>query len=359
MIDLNQIYQGDILQVLKTWPDSFVQCVVTSPPYWGLRDYGVEGQIGLEKTPEEYVSKIVNVFREIRRILTTDGILWINLGDSYASHGKNRSPEQAVAKSTLCNLRGQRSILKQQSKLGGKLKPKDLVGIPWRVALALQSDGWYLRSDVIWSKPNPMPESVQDRPTKAHEYIFLLTKSNRYFYDAASIREPMKLSSLQRLSQDIDDQFGSDRANGGTKTNGRMKAVTRKDLPETQKKLGLFRDKQRGHSRRHAGFNERWDSMTREEQMALGSNRRSVWNIPTEGIPEAHFATFPEDIPMLCIKSGSRESDIVLDPFLGSGTVAVVAKRLKRRWVGIELNPAYIEIANRRISYEPEALLVE
>lgn len=366
MIDINKIYQGDILQVLKTWPDSFVQCVVTSPPYWGLRDYGVVGQIGLEKTPEEYVLKIVDAFREVKRILKDDGACWLNLGDTYAgswgamSHningkakraGFNDRPPQSFSKS--------KRIPRGSGRWGGGLQaveglpPKNLVGIPWRVAFALQADGWYLRSDIIWSKPNPMPESVTDRPTKAHEYIFLLTKSERYYYNADAIKTPAR-SLTTKMPDGWDTGPG---AHGSFHRNGREKGM--KTLPDGQTNLRKLRDKQRGHSRRHAGFNDRWDQMEREQQMAFPANRRTVWEIPTFPFPEAHFATFPEDIPTLCIKAGSKEGDIILDPFMGSGTVAAVAKRLKRQWIGIELNPKYIEMAKRRIEREPEPLLVE
>jgi DNA modification methylase len=351
VIQANSIHQGDVLDVLFPWPNAFVQTIVTSPPYWGLRDYGMADQIGMEASPAQYIERMVSVFRELRRVLRDDGTVWLNLGDSYAVSGKGGGGSFDAERRGWQQIKGKR-LDRGTGRWGGGARPaeglkaKDLVGIPWRVALALQADGWYLRSDIIWSKPNPMPESVMDRPTKAHEYIFLLSKSERYYYDAAAIREPMKLSSINRLSQDVDAQNGSARANGGEKSNGHMKAVARGD-------------KQRGHSRRHAGFNDRWDSMTREEQMALGANRRSVWSIPTKGFPEAHFATFPEDIPTLCIKAGSRIGDVVLDPFMGAGTTAVVAKRLSRPWLGIELNPAYIEIAQRRIEREPECLIAE
>ena len=308
----SQIITADTLNTLRSFPDSLIQCCVTSPPYYGLRDYGIHGQIGLEDSPEAYVSRIVEIFREVRRTLRDDGTLWMNLGDSYTSN-----------------------------KLGSggqnRLRPKNLVGIPWRVAFALQSDGWYLRSDIIWAKPNPMPESVSDRPTRSHEYVFLLSKSPQYFYDAKAIREPLKPSSIIRLSQSIDQQIGSARANGGAKTNRAIKAVGG--------------DKQRGHHRSHGGFKKRWDAMTKEEQQANGANRRSVWKIATRPYADAHFATFPPELPELCIRAGSREGDTVLDPFLGSGTTAYVARELGRRYIGIELNPKYVALAEKRMAH--------
>jgi len=199
------------------------------------------------------------------------------------------------------------------------------------VAFALRDAGWYLRQDVVWNKPNPMPESVTDRCTKAHEYVFILSKSRRYYYDHLAIKIPLKDLSLKRLSQDVDGQAGSTRVPG--KTNGSMK----------------FRDKQRGHGRRHVGFNDRWDQMTKEQQQANGANKRSVWTIATRPFKEAHFATFPEELPQTCIRAGSRKGDLVLDPFMGAGTTALVALKEGRQFLGIELNPEYVEIAERRI----------
>lgn len=256
-------------------------------------------QLGQESTPEEFVQNMVKVFREVKRVLREDGTLWLNLGDSYLSN-------------------------------------KQLGGIPWRVAFALQADGWILRQDIIWSKPNPMPESVTDRPTKAHEYIFLLSKNQKYHYDHEAIREQMAQSSIARLSQDIENQKGSSRVPG--KTNGAMKAVSAKP------------DKQRGHSRRHAGFNDRWDSMSKEEQAANGRNKRSVWEVSTKPYKEAHFATYPPDLIVPCIKAGCPAGGVVLDPFFGSGTTGEVAERLGRNWVGCELNPAYKALAEKRTS---------
>ena len=307
MLELNHIYQGHVLDRLKDLPEQSVQCVVTSPPFWGLRDYGVSGQLGLESTPEEYVENMVDVFRQIKRVLKDDGTVWLNLGDSYA--GGNRGA--GMAKEDFSEKqKSNRGSLVEPSPIPAGLKPKDLVGIPWRVAFALQADGWYLRQDIIWHKPNPMPESVTDRCTKSHEYIFLLTKSAKYFYDNDAIRERTKESTLQRLNQNINKQSGSYTPSKG---NGNMKAVG---------------------------------------DIETGRNKRSVWKITTQPYKEAHFAVFPEKLPEICIKAGTSEGDIVLDPFFGSGTTGYVAQRLGRKWIGIELNEEYIKIAEKRFAQQ-------
>jgi len=303
-----KILQGDCVQSLKQLADESVQCCVTSPPYFGLRDYGHDGQIGLEETPDEYVAKIVKVFREVRRVLRKDGTLWLNLGDSYASTGGahgNRDDNQLGVGAKRTHAFGGGDQQARRAPLG--LKPKDLIGIPWRVAFALQADGWYLRQDIIWHKPNPMPESVQDRCTKAHEYVFLLSRSEKYFYNNKSIAEPVAESSVKRLTQpNIGNQLGSDRVPG--KTNGPMKAVGNCD----------------------------------------SRNRRTVWTINTQGFKGAHFATFPVELPRLCILAGSKASDVVLDPFGGSGTTGQVALELGRSAILCELNPEYVELIRRR-----------
>ena len=305
----NTVHHGDCLTVLKTFPDEFIDCCVTSPPYWGLRDYGVSGQLGLEKTPEEYVAKMVEVFREVKRVLKKEGTVWLNLGDSYANNGVSDSSK--VGGFTGDRIRaGKKGIMDSRPRtipLG--LKPKDLVGIPWRVAFALQADGWYLRSDIIWHKPNPMPESVTDRPTKSHEYIFLLTKSAKYYFDQEAVREPH---------------------------------------------LWAGRDK-RADGQRHEskGLCETGNYATNAVcYHPNGRNVRTVWTIPTQPTPEAHFATFPEALIVPCIKAGCPEGGIVLDPFGGSGTTAIVAKKLQRKSILIELNPEYIKIAEKRIEKE-------
>lgn len=359
---MNRLIIGDCRAALRDLARGGVkvQCVVTSPPYWGLRDYGHPGQLGLEPTPEEYVANMVAVFRLVRDVLADDGVLWLNLGDSYAGSGRGGNPteetstlqggQESQRASMISRRRGSQlhAGLHESARVAGNigrvwvpppagLKQKDLVGIPWMVAFALRADGWYLRQDIIWSKPNPMPESVTDRCTKAHEYIFMLTKQRRYFYDAEAIREPASEASIVRWAQNIDDQKGSERAHGGGKTNGAMKAVG-----------GPRADKQRGHSRRHAGFNDRWDGMTKAEQSAMGRNKRSVWTVATQPYSGAHFATFPPALIEPCILAGSRPGDIVLDPFFGSGTTGQVAEKLGRKWIGIELNPDYEPLAKAR-----------
>tara|TARA_R110000772_G_scaffold92531_3_gene189457 strand:+ start:3765 stop:4694 length:930 start_codon:yes stop_codon:yes gene_type:complete len=298
---LNHIYQGNVLDRIKDIEENSVQCVVTSPPYWGLRDYGSDSQLGLEETPEEFVNNLVKVFKEVKKVLKDDGTIWLNLGDSYNSQtgsGFNTNQNEGQNHRITELQKTQGSLVKKIS-----LKPKNLVGIPWRVAFALQADGWYLRQDIIWHKPNPMPESVQDRCTKAHEYIFLLSKSANYFYDNNAIAEKTLTT----------DSSNRDRSND--KLN---------NTPGREKMAGL---KTNNYETR---------------------NKRSVWSINVQPYKEAHFATFPEKLPELCIKAGSKEGDIVLDPFFGSGTTGWVAQRLNRKWLGIELNEEYIEIANKR-----------
>lgn len=300
------ILHGDCRDILPTLPEASVQCVVTSPPYWGLRDYGVDRQIGLEKTPEEYVATMVAVFREVRRVLRDDGTLWLNLGDSYANTGKSGGGEQGAR---WAQMGGRTDECKGTFKYAPPgLKPKDLVGIPWRVAFALQADGWWLRSDIIWAKPNPMPESVTDRPTKAHEYVFLLTKSARYFYDAEALMTDVR---------------------GGGKTRKGPIYSAPASAFGIARKTGNMAD------------DAVWTTPTR-------ANARSVWTIATEPTPEAHFATFPRALADRCILAGSRMGDTVLDPFGGSGTVGVCAEALGRHSILIELSPDYVAMATRR-----------
>ena len=352
-------------------PDKSIHTVVTSPPYWGLRDYGTDKQIGLEPTPEEYCANMVAVFREIRRVLRDDGTVWLNLGDSYSSGSRTTTTNDSFRGDTLVNT--------TRTPVVEGVKPKDLIGIPWRVAFALQASGWYLRSDIIWSKPNPMPESVQDRPTKAHEYIFLLSKSQNYYYDADAIRESLAPTSIGRLQQNIEGQTGTTRANGGMKSNGNLKAVG---------------------------------------DIELGRNKRSVWEISTQPYPDAHFATYPKKLVEPCILAGTSEKGVcaecgkpwvrdteivgiperdtrdnrigvipgrdhasrmnskamekvekqfkgwkpvcscnadtvpatVLDPFVGSGTTLAVAQRLGRKGVGTDINDEYLELAQKRLA---------
>jgi DNA modification methylase len=400
---------GDVIACLRSLPDACVQCVVTSPPYWGLRDYGVEGQIGLEPTPGEYVEKMIEVFREVKRVLRDDGTLWLNLGDSYASAWAC-GRRNVVGNGSMEN--GKRDS--RPNRVSGDIKEKDMVGIPWRVAFALQADGWYLRSDIIWSKPNPMPESATDRPTKSHEYVFLLTKRPRYFYDADAIREPYAESTFKR-AKSVNN------------------AASRKDNGTAINQRGLTAEQQ----------TKAYSKVTETG----GRNKRSVWHIATQSFSEEHFATFPEALVEPCIKAGTSErgccpvcgapwvrevekgdpleeqkkacgadssggyegqsakylkqdalgkqtytgfnarwrakqqnaSDVkrrilegmrdritswhpsctcgceetvpcvVLDPFGGSGTVAKVARDLGRSSILIEINPEYVQIAKKRL----------
>jgi DNA modification methylase len=286
----------------------------------------------MEETPELYVAKMVEVFSEVRRVLKKDGTLWLNLGDSYNGSGKGIGDLTPTLKQA--SNRGTRAGTQKATKIIN-LKPKDLIGIPWMVAFALRSSGWYLRQDIIWSKPNCMPESVTDRCTKSHEYVFMFSKSQRYHYDHEAIKTEAKKSSVERLCQDIEAQEGSSRVPG--KTNGKMKAVG---------------DKQRGHSRRHSGFNDRRDNMTTAEQMSFKANKRSVWTVSPQPFREAHFATFPQELITDMVKAGCPVDGTVLDPFMGAGTTALVSAKLNRNFVGIELNPAYIKIATKRINQE-------
>ncbi len=292
------IIQGDAMAVLRGLPDASVNCCITSPPYWGLRDYGMAGQIGMEKTPDEFVANLVAVFSEVRRVLTHDGTCWVNLGDSYANDGKwggSTGGKHVTALHDTSIGRGKRNT---------GLKPKDLVGIPWRVAFALQADGWYLRQDIIWHKPNPMPESVKDRCTKAHEYVFMLTKSASYYFDSEAMSEPCVKGAA------------------GSKT-----ATHQLDRTSTVDRV--------------------------ETEMR---NRRSVWTMATRPCREAHFATFPIDLPRLCMQAGCPVGGIVLDPFAGAGTTALACVETGRNFQGIELRRDYIGIANGRIARLVEEL---
>jgi DNA modification methylase len=298
-----EILIGDCLERMRELPPGIAQTCITSPPYFGLRDYGVDGQIGLEPTPEEFVAKLVEAFREVRRVLRDDGTLWLNLGDSYNAYNGNRGASTGIANS------GHHEIM--PSLPGGSgltvkgLKPKDLIGIPWRVAFALQADGWYLRSDIIWHKPNPMPESVTDRPTKAHEYLFLLAKSDRYYFDSEAFKEPADPSNY--------------RANPSVR-----------DVAPGQTRQGKL-DSKRG-------------------DIACDTrNRRTVWTIQTHPFKGAHFATFPPALVEPCVLAGCPIDGTVLDPFNGAGTTGLVALRNQRNYIGCELNPEYAAMAEVRI----------
>ena len=310
------IITGDCLEVMKTLEDKSVQTCITSPPYWGLRDYGVDGQMGLENTPEEYVAKMVEVFREVRRVLRDDGTLWLNLGDSYAANrGGSPMPAETLAGGVsgrgdkVANRGRESGFTPNRDPASHGLKHKDLIGIPWRVAFALQSDGWYLRQDIIWHKPNPMPESVTDRCTKAHEYIFLMSKSASYYYNNEAIKEPS--ANLGKTAI----KFGGNKYGDSDDTKHASKSG-----------------------------NEYTDTGTR--------NKRDVWTVPNRPFKESHFATFPPQLIEPCVKAGSKAGDTILDPFSGAGTTGLVAFQHEREFIGIELNPEYAEIATRRIKHE-------
>jgi DNA modification methylase len=327
-----RILIGDCRERLRELPDRSVNCCVTSPPYFGLRDYGVDGQIGLETTPDAFVAQLVDVFREVRRVLRDDGTVWLNLGDSYASAPGQATRGGAPSSSSTLEGNGHRgggpklAKLARVGRTGNKghragdharrpfdpaLKPKDLIGIPWRAAFALQADGWYLRQDIIWSKPNPMPESVTDRCTKAHEYLFLLAKSAKYYYDADAISEEAVAAEF----------------------------VAKHRRPQSGKNL-VNADRKDGDQKATGGFAS--GDYTRR-------NRRSVWAVGTAPFREAHFATYPPELIEPCILAGCPKGGTVLDPFGGAGTTGLVADRLQRDAILIELNPQYAEIARKRL----------
>lgn len=308
-----QILTGDCRETLKTLPDQSVHCCVTSPPYFGLRDYGCKNQIGLEQTPDAFVEELVSVFREVKRVLRNDGTLWLNLGDSYARQGGRESTQGRHWDGREADP-GAMHNTRHASDIG--LKPKDLIGIPWRVAFALQADGWYLRQDIIWHKPNPMPEPVTDRCTKAHEYIFLLTKRERYFYDAEAIKVDASSATIKRNKHGFN---------------------------------GAFKGQFRG-----TPGEERFQNGRPIESPEFGkggkANRRSVWTVNTKPYKGAHFATYPPELIRPCILAGCPKGGLVLDPFGGSGTTAAVANEEGRDAILCELNPEYIPLINKRIS---------
>ena len=304
---MSRVINGDALTELRILPDESVDMCVTSPPYYGLRDYGVDGQIGLEETPDAYIQSLTKVFHEVRRVLKPQGTLWLNIGDSYCnSNGYARASEQFQREGRNDAPANDRDLT-QLHDAGDKTK--DLIGIPWMLAFALRNDGWYLRQDIIWQKPNPMPESVKDRCTKSHEYIFLFSKSPNYYFDHEAIQEDCKEESKARYEAPffVGKQQERFRPDGATNTAG-MKEYTGK------------------------------------------RNKRDVWNVSVAPIKEAHFATFPKKLIEPCILAGCPVGGTVLDPFFGSGTTGVVATELNRDYIGIELNPKYVEIINKRTS---------
>lgn len=331
---MNRIINMDWIEGLKSLPDESVNCCVTSPPYYGLRDYGVAGQLGLEESPELYVQKMVEGFREVKRVLKNDGTLWVNIGDSYCATKTGTSDQSSST------LEGGKTTQIEAGKRPSKtnipgIKPKDLIGIPWMLAFALRADGWYLRQDIIWHKPNPMPESVTDRCTKSHEYIFLLSKKGSYYFDSDSIKTlAINPEDDQRLisAQTWENKNAPDELRNGIRPrksgNIERKPGSARGCPENNGVANLC------------------GSVPWEGTMA---NKRSVWSVNTKPYPEAHFATFPEELIVDCIKAGCPVDGIVLDPFMGAGTTALVARKLDRNYIGIELNPQYVKIAENRL----------
>lgn len=329
---MNKIITGNAIEILKELPDCYADCCITSPPYLGLRDYGVNGQIGLENSVEDYINRLTDIFREVRRVLKSDGTLWLNIGDSYAgsAKGRKKNGEHSTENSKSGNYYG-----KFNDKLLYKTYPgykkKDLIGVPWLLAFALRNDGWYLRQDIIWEKPNAMPESVKDRCTKSHEYIFLFSKQPKYYFDYEAIKEPaVGFNNMLPAG-----------SKGALKPNSRL----RKGNSRTFRGGGAYT---KGQSFNNSAEITR-ESHGNNENMTGLRNKRSVWAVATQGYKEAHFATFPEKLIEPCVLAGSKEGGIVLDPFLGSGTTAVVAKKHNRGFIGIELNPEYVEMAKRRL----------
>lgn len=306
---MDKIITGNAIEVLKELPDCSADCCITSPPYLGLRDYGVSGQLGLENSVEAYINRLTDIFREVRRVLKNDGTLWLNIGDSYVSSNSEYS----------------------------NCKRKDLIGAPWLLAFALRDDGWYLRQDIIWEKPNAMPESVKDRCTKSHEYIFLFSKQSKYYFDYEAIKEPaVGFNNI---------------APAGSKGTLRPNSRLRKGNSRTFRGGGVYT---KGQSFNNSAEIMR-ESHGNNENMTGLRNKRSVWTVATQGYKEAHFATFPEKLIEPCVLAGSRDGGIILDPFIGSGTTAVVAKKHNRGFIGIELNPEYVEMAKRRLEGDNES----
>lgn len=360
---------GDALEQLRTLPDESVQTCVTSPPYWGLRDYGgVEGQIGLEPTSAEFIGRLLEVFRAVRRVLRPDGTAWVNLGDTYtyASAGWGGG----VGENSTINGSAQHASRQAREKLKNRVigvKAKDKLGIPWRVAFALQDDGWWLRSDIVWHKPNPMPESVRDRPTVAHEFVFLLSKAEQYFYNTPAARErcvvgaahprrsaatieaaqagrAARHSDAQRVAKQAARAFSAKRATGVEKRQ------TEYSAEEAAARGAKGKSAASGRMGREPGWRQKNNDRFNAAVTALVEfrNWRDVWTIPTQPSSLEHFAAFPEELARRCIVAGSREGDTVLDPFAGTGTTGIVAIQEGRRFVGIELNPAYAAMAEQR-----------
>ncbi|MET3876490.1 DNA methyltransferase [Chitinophaga sp. OAE865] len=345
-ISPDSIIPVDCLVGLKSLPDNYIQCCVTSPPYWRQRDYQVHGQIGMEQSLDDYIEKLMTVFEQVRRVLKPDGVLWLNIGDVYWGSGKGGKKVPFLKKAA--------TILPISVQSGWpttarhpELKPKDLIGLPWLIAFRLRSQGWYLRQEIIWYKKNGMPESVRDRCTRTHETIFMLSKSSRYHYNHDAIKTPfaeatrrdkrlLKAGAYNRIKNYEGKATGNQLSSDEYKSSGDFPVVGR---GSKQDSLGP----------RHKRFNERWAKRAAEILPGAGANRRSVWVLPFQPYKGNHFATFPPALPEICIKAGSRPGDIILDPFMGAGTTAMVAKSLKRRYIGFELNPDYVRLAEKRI----------
>jgi DNA modification methylase len=329
-----KILQGSCIDKIKELEDNSIDCVISSPPYFGLRNYGVDGQFGLEKTYQDYIANTVKVFETFKPKLKETATIWWNVGDSYSGSGKGWS--KSLNKNNNYSQGINSGIIYDGSK------PKDLLMIPNRVAIALQEAGWYIRSEIIWHKPNPMPESVRDRPTSCHEKIWLITKNKKYYYDSDAIKEPITDSTAIRLLQkNIDNQKGSTRAHAGRKTNGPMKAMGRKKFDKNMGGSGTSFVNHSGYKKADGSY-----------MINPTRNKRNVWTITTKPFRGAHFATFPKDLIEPCIKAGCPENGLVLDPFGGSGTTGIVAALNNRDAILIELNQNYIDIANKRIDKE-------
>jgi len=418
-MELNKVYLGDALETIKTFPDESIDCVVTSPPYYALRDYGIDGQIGLEETPEAYIQKLVDLFREIRRVLKDDGTIWVNIGDSYNGYKANANASTFDSPFVGGDMAGAHPARKSGFGLeANNLKPKDLIGIPWMLAFALRADGWYLRQDIIWHKPNPMPESVTDRCTKSHEYIFLLSKSQKYYFDYEAIQE----EAVTQIDPRIGNRVEYDGMRKGQEGTGNRAFVSLKvKEPRTKNcqydgqrpnSFHIMREfgqewqpqvKIKGHQMGGRKYGEsddphhqtksgkdympqmRWGSGTKKErtheqgysqaengghrdnsggfdcEMSIRDgvvvrNKRDVWTVNVRPNKEAHFATYPQTLITPCILAGCKTGGVVLDPFMGSGTTGIVARKLNRNFVGCELNPEYQKMAERRIFNEGENL---
>lgn len=381
-MEFNKIYEGCCYWVLKTFAEKSIHCIITSPPYWGLRNYKVKPTdwpdvsytlfgfeinipdqtccLGLEKDLFAFIGHLVLIFRECRRVLRDDGTMWVNMGDSYAASsmtgGNNGYNKQGVYKKKRQHF--------DKKNMASFLKPKDMAGVPWLLAFALREDGWYLRQDIIWSKPNPMPESVNDRCTKAHEYIFLFSKSKKYYFNAYAIKTNIKDSSIERLSQDIENQKGSIRVPG--KTNGAMKAVYHKNLQDkgipihsmhlarlNGRKMANLKGTNEDNSLAINGSKIKGHSGNYDiNGNIIGNgkaNKRSVWEVSTFAFKDAHFATFPPDLIIDCVKAGCPEDGVVLDIFGGSGTTGEVASKLNRNWILIEIGNHNVQIAKKRL----------